>query len=268
MGAALGGVVTGAWGIYPAFVIDALTFLISAWLIFHVDYPDHAPLEDAEKNLLATLRQYTEGLRYLKGHVDISVIALLKAASELTISGAFQVVQVALAEQIFVIGEGGGISLGILYAVVGVGTGLGPILARRFTGDRDRPLRVAIIVAYGLAACGLAIIGTLQSFGLVLFGALLRGVGSGINWVFSTQLLLQLVPDQVRGRVFATEFAAMTLMSATGAAVGGWLLDSTTLGVRGMSWGMAALGLVPGALWAAWVLFGRRSNPRNPPQRA
>jgi len=268
MGAALGGVVTGAWGIYPAFVIDALTFLLSAWLIFHIDYPDHAPLEGVEKSLLATLRQYTEGLRYLKGHADILVIALLKAASELTISGAFQVVQVALAEQIFVIGEGGGISLGILYAVVGVGTGLGPILARRFTGDRDRPLRAAIVVAYGLAACGLGIIGTLQSFGLVLFGALLRGVGSGINWVFSTQLLLQLLPDQVRGRVFATEFAAMTLMSATGAAVGGWLLDSTTLGVGGMAWGMAALALVPGVLWATWLLFGRRGSLEKPSQHA
>ena len=47
---------------------------------------------------------------------------------------------VAIAEDIFVIGEGGGISLGLMLALGGVGTGVGPIVARRFTGDRDRPL--------------------------------------------------------------------------------------------------------------------------------
>lgn len=255
-GAAVGGVVAGEWGIYPAFVIDALTFLASAILIAQIDYHHEPALHASDPSLGAAFRQYIDGLRYLRQHADILMIALQKAAVALTVSGAFQVVQVALAEQVFVIGEGGGTSLGLMYAVVGVGTGIGPIIARRFTGDRDRPLRVAIALGYGLTALGLTIIVPLTNFGLVLIGTGLRGVGAGINWVFSTQLLLQLVPDHVRGRVFSTEFALLTLMNAAGAAVGGWLLDTATLGIAGALWWMIGLTVAAGGVWSLWIVRG------------
>ncbi len=61
----------------------------------------------------------------------------------------------------------------------------------------------------------------------MLLGTALRGVGGGIIWVFSTQLLLQLVPGNVRGRVFATEFAFFNLLSALSSAAVGAALDSS-----------------------------------------
>lgn len=189
-----------------------------------------------------------DGLRYLKQHVDILVITLLKASVALLVSSGFQVIQVSIAEQIFVIGHGGGISLGLMYAVVGVGTGIGPIIARQFTGDDNRRLRFGIGVGYGSAALGLLIVSFLSNFPLVLFGTLFRGIGNGLVWVFSTQLLLQLVPNRARGRVFATEFAFFTLMSATGAAVTGSALDSG-MGIDDVLRWMAALTLIPGLLW-------------------
>ena len=170
-------------------------------------------------------------------------------------------IQVAIAERVFVIGQGGGTSLGLMYAAVGVGTGIGPIMSRRFTGDRDRLLRIAIAAAYVVSALGLLIISPLASFTLVLVGTLLRGIGAGTSWVFSTQLLLQLVPDRVRGRVFSTEFAFFTLASATGSAVGGWALDATDLGISGLLSGMAVLALIPSALWTLWIMFGSHAEP-------
>ncbi len=252
-GAALGGLVAGFWGIYPAFVIDALTFLLSALFIGWIVY-EKPENDSGEVSLASGLQDYVDGLRYLRGERDILVIVLLKAGIALSISGAFQVAQVALVEQVYVIGEGGGISLGILYAVVGVGTGLGPILARRFTGDRDRPLRIAIALSYGVSILGLVIIAPLSGFGVVLLGSLLRGIGVGMNWVFSTQLLLQLVPNLVRGRVFSTEYALLTLGNAGSAALAGWVLDNTAIGIPGLFWGMAAATAVPGILWALWVV--------------
>ncbi|MDX1688721.1 MAG: MFS transporter [Candidatus Promineifilaceae bacterium] len=253
-GAALGGIVAGEWGIYPAFVIDALTFLLSALLIAQVTY-EHAPRPDLDTSIAAALQEYLDGLRYLRRHVDYFVITLHKPAFATLVSGAFQVIQVRLAEQVFVIGEGGSTGLGLLYASVGVGTGVGPIIARRFTGDRGRALRVAIVAGYAITAAGLAIIGTLSSFGLVLLGTFLRGFGNGIGWVLSTQLLLQLLPDRVRGRVFSTEFAMFTLGNAAGAAVGGWAVDNPALDVSNLLWLMAALTLVPGILWALWLFL-------------
>lgn len=260
-GAALGGVVSGQWGVYPAFTIDALTFLFSALLISRIRYHHEPGLAGTDKSVGAAVRQYVDGLSYLWNHKDSMAIAMHKGAFGLTVAGIFSVVQVSLTEQVFVIGEGGGTGLGLLYAAMGVGTGLGPIIARKFTADRDRPLRIAIGLSYVIASLGLAIMASLANFGLMLVGTTLRGIGGGIGWVFATQLLYHLVPDKVRGRVFSTEFAFFSLASAMGSAAGGWLLDNTSLGLSGMLWLMAILVLVPGLLWFLWNTTWRPAKP-------
>jgi predicted MFS family arabinose efflux permease len=98
----------------------------------------------------------------------------------------------------------------------------------------------------------------LTDFGLVLFGNTLRAIGAGIGWVFSTQLLLQLVPNDVRGRVFSADFALFTLMNAAGSAVGGWTLDAGAMGLSDALWWMTALILIPGVLWTLWILRDRK----------
>lgn len=262
VGAALGGLTAGVWGIYPAFVIDGLTFLLSALFLYQISYPKDIKEGVGDNSIIAALREYLEGLHYLRARLDILAIALVKSGAALTVNGAFQVLQVVITGEVFVIGEGGGLSLGLMYMAVGVGTGVGPIVARLFTGDRDRALRRAIVLGFGLVSLGAAITATLDNFGAVLIGNMLRGIGVGVNWVFSTQLLLQLLPDRVRGRIFSTEFAILTLSNALGAAVGGWGLDHTALGIGGMLWVMAGLVLIPGVLWFFWVLFGRRAEPQ------
>lgn len=255
LGAALGGIVAGSWGIYPAFIIDALTFFLSAVFIIQIDGNVSRTPASKLKTASAALRDYVEGVKYLRHSFDTFVVAMLKASMALSISGAFQVIQVALAENVYPIGEGGGISLGLLYGVVGLGTGLGPIFARYFTGDRERPLRVAIAWSYLVGAIGMALVAPMWSFSIVLFGSTLRGIGAGINWVFSTQLLLQAVPGRVRGRIFATEFAMMTLMNAAGATIAGWGLDVPSVGIPGLLWGMVALTIIFGLVWAGWLRF-------------
>ena len=263
LGAAVGGLVAGQWGIYPAFVVDSLSFFLSAFFISHIQYT-HTVDRSAEpvgtgQQITAAFRQYVDGLKYLKDHKDIFAITLHTSAVSLLSSGAFQVIQVTLAERVFVIGENGGTSLGLLYAFAGIGTGVGPILARIFTGDRDRPLRNALTISYLIGVIGLALTAPLASFALVLLGTFIRSLGGGINWTFSTQLLLEGVPDKVRGRVFSSEFAMFTLASAVSSATGGWLLDNTNLGINGIIWWMAGLMIVPGLLWFAWTTFGNTS---------
>lgn len=258
-GAALGGIVAGEWGVYPSFVVDAVTFLISGLLLTRVQYRYVSGEAHTDRTVNTALHQYVDGLRYLRHHPDILFISLHKTAASLLISGVFQVIQVALAEQVFVIGAGGGTGLGIMYAVVGIGTGIGPIIARWFTGDRDRLLRIAIAVSYAISALGMVIIAPLLSFEVALGGMLLRGVGAGLGWVFSTQLLLHLVPNRVRGRIFSTEFALLSLANAIGALAGGWLLDQPALTIGEILRWLAALILLPGILWSLWLTFGQRS---------
>jgi len=68
LGAAIGGMVSGTWGIYPAFVIDGLSFLLSAACIAQVKF-DVVPALDASNKAVGTaLKQYIDGLRYLGKH--------------------------------------------------------------------------------------------------------------------------------------------------------------------------------------------------------
>lgn len=261
-GAALGGLSSGLFGVYPSFVLDALSFLLSGFLetliiYHHVILPEH----QGKVTLGSVYRNYAEGIVYLREHLDIFFISLHKGALGLLIIGAFQVIQVAMAQKVFVIGKEGGTGLGIMYGVVGVGTGIGPFVARHFAKDRDRPQRIAIVAGYILCAAGMFIIMPMLSFEVVLVGMLLRGLGTGIVWVLSSQLLLQLLPNRVRGRVFSTEFAVQTLMAAAASGVGGWALDALPGGMPVMLGWLGGLLFIPAILWGMWTSFGKLTPP-------
>lgn len=257
-GAALGGIFSGVVGVYPAFVLDGITFFISAAILSQMPYK--SLLEKAkDTSIMAGFRQYAEGLNYLRQHIDIFVITLHKAFNGLLVVGVFQVVQVTIAEQYFPIGEGGSISLGLIYFVIGVGTGVGPIVGRYWANDRNRELRVAIALGYISSIVGMLLASTLTNFPIVLVGAFLRGVGGGAVWVLGTQLLLQILPNEVRGRVFSTEFAMYTLSSAISSGSVGVLIDSP-IGVSGILVFSSVILVVPTVLWVFWIASGRHQT--------
>ncbi|MGB1252954.1 MAG: MFS transporter [Candidatus Promineifilaceae bacterium] len=257
IGAALGGLVAGLWGNEPAFILDALTFVVSAVLIAKIDYQLDDETTKSDKSLYNAIQQYLDGIRYLRKRGDQFIITLLKGTNAILVSTGFQIIQVVIAEDLFVIGESGGISLGLMFGVAGIGTGLGPILARYITKDDNMRLRWAIAAGWIIASIGLFILSSLASFPIVLFGTFLRGFGGGIVWVFATQLLLQLVPGDVRGRIFATEYMIFTLLAAFGAAGVGWALDGV-IGIATLVRMMGVAILVPTALWLIWTRYQGR----------
>lgn len=245
LGAAIGGLTTGLFGSQTAFFIDGLTFALSAVFLFGIKLPGTS---SATRGTHA--RAKFSALRYMFQHPDIFFIAMHKAAIALLLSSGFQVVQVEIAKSHFVIGVGGAISLGLMYCMNGVGSGIGPILARHWTGDRDKPLRISISIGYLIGAFGLVVTAPLLGLVEVLIGGFFRSIGGGIAWVFSTQLLLQRAPNEIRGRIFGTEFAFFTLMGGIGTAIVGALLDR--FHVRTILWGMTVLPLIPAVLWWLW----------------
>lgn len=255
IGAAAGGLVSGAFGVYTAFAIDAATFVVSALIVVRVRYTVPPDVEQTGTTSIWRLHeQYLEGLSYVYRHPDILATALVKPALMLTLSAGYEVVQVRIAESVFPIGVGAGITLGLLYGMSGLGSGLGPIGARAFTGDRVKALRRAIGLGFAIGAIGLFIISTLHSFPVVLVGGLLRSLGGGIVWVFTTQLLLQLAPTRVRGRVFSFEQAGFSLAAALSAMAGGQILDRYP-DVSTIVLGFGFLTLVPGVVWSARYWF-------------
>lgn len=250
LGAAVGGFVSGIFGIYTAFTIDGFTFLFSIIFLVWIVYTPHAN-QDEDQSVSAALQSYLDGLRYLRQKTDILLIALHKAFLTMTTWAGIQVIQVTIAEQLFVIGEGGSISLGLMFAIQGTGAALGPIVGRYFVGDDLNKVRRFITIAYLIDVVGLVIASSLFSFPVVLLGWALIGLGSSNLWVMSSQLLMQLLPNEIRGRVFSVEFALHTLASAIAAGITGVFLD-IGLSISQMLWITAAFSLVPAAIWAAW----------------
>ena len=92
---------------------------------------------------------------------------------------------------------------------------------------------------------------------IVLLATIVRAIGGGIIWVFSTQLLLQNVSGRVHGRVFASEFMFFYLGSALASSVVGAALDSS-LSISAIIWWMTGLTVIPMALWTLSVMRGKR----------
>jgi predicted MFS family arabinose efflux permease len=254
VGAAAGGLIAGTLGVYTAFVIDGFTFLLSAMFIAQITMPKASRDHGHDRTVRAVLSDYLEGVQLLRKSKDMLLISLHKAMLMLVFGSTFQVVLVTIAEKVFIIGEGGSLGVGLLLAALGIGTGISPLSVRQLTGDREPLLRVAIFCGYLVGATGLALVSLLKSFVLVLFASTIVGCGSGLLWVFSTQLLLRAAPNEIRGRVFASEFAFFTLASATGAALVGFALDHS-VGISAVLQWMAGLSLLPASIWGLWTLI-------------
>jgi MFS family permease len=266
VGSLLGGLATGLFGRSAAFMLDALTFLIGGLLVSRVVLPPEL-LQARVAASRGGWLDFLDGLRYLRGEPYILILSLLKATGSL-VWGAINVLEVDFAEEVFVSdrlaralhGAGGSaLVLGLIYASSGLGTGFGPLLLRRWLGDATSRLRWAITASYWMLALGILGLATAPTLAWFSAGTLLRTVGSGTLWVFSATILQMVVPDRVRGRVFAFEFAVLTLTQSLSITWAGLAQDTLGWSVRQVTASMGILGL---AVALGWLLFQLRTYRR------
>lgn len=260
VGSLLGGVVTAGFGSNTAFVMDALTFVVAAGLIMRIDAPGRSfSAEETESG--GGFLEFIDGLRYLKGLPFILALALVKAGGSL-VWGATNVIEVEFANEIFPIGGDGATTLGIIYAITGIGTGLGPIVMRRWLTDAQPRLRFGILTGYICATLGIALAGIAPTFAVLGLGTFLRTWGTGVIWVFSSALLQLNVADRVRGRVFAFEFAILTLTQSISILYAGQAIDRLGWSIRTVTLSTAAVGVIICILWA--IVIVRQHNATDP----
>lgn len=261
LGALLGGVATAFLGVQAAFLLDALTFLISAWFLAHVTVRSRAQAsaQDGRSAVRRAFVEIVEGMRYLGAQPVLLTFALVKAAGAL-VWGSVNVLEIPLAENVFPLRGSGTLSLGLIYAAVGVGTGFGPILLRAWLGDSWGGLLKAVSVGFFAMTLGTLGLAMAPSLGWVLGATAVRGVGTGALWVFSAVLLQLLLPDRLRGRVFAFEFAALTLTQSISTLWAGYAYDN-------LGWSLAetlfSAGVVSIFATAGWMLFYLRVRERS-----
>ncbi len=265
LGALLGGIVAAIFGARTAFVLDAGTYLLSALLLVRIVLPKRTP-RSAETGQSGWL-DFVQGFKYVVQRPFLLGISLVKAGGSL-VWGAINVLEVKYAEEIFALSrvgflpnlrieDPGTATLGLIYLISGLGTGLGPLFMRHWLGDSRRRLLQGIGVGFLLMLAGIAGLAFAPTLGIFLLFTFVRTVGSGTIWVFSAVLLQVMVPDEYRGRVFAFEFAALTLTQSLSIFVAGFAIDSLDWTAPQVMLAFAWLGVLVTVTWGVFYSMNR-----------
>jgi len=249
IGAAIGGFVAGWFGTNAAFILDSLTFVASALLIASVTFPKR-PLRVKARLTIGKALGVTdtlEGARYVKNRSRVFAYLMVKPAWGM--GGGILTLLAVFGERVFPIAGKTATGIGVLFTARGIGTAVGPIVARRWAGETRKQMQNAIGIAFLIGGVFYIAFGVSRNFLLALLFLAIAHTGGSILWVFSTVLLQREVEDQFRGRVFAAELALLTLTMAASNYLVGELMDRFGFSPRVVTAGVGAFFLLPGLIW-------------------
>jgi len=255
IGAGIGGLVVAAFGRKAGYIGDAVSFFFSAMLIVRIRRPfsESRPEHREHPGLIQATR---EAVQYARR--DHRVLAMLTVKGGFGLGGGVVALLPILAFTVYGAGDRG---TGILYGFRGFGVFLGPFLVRRFVDDEDLSKLFWVIsgafVVYGASYLAVPWMPTIYLAGLfVLIGHL----GGGAQWTLSSYTLQLIVPDHIRGRIFAFDEGLITLTLALSATVAGWISD--VVDVRLVMLGLSGITLIYSVVWTVATSGVRRSLPR------
>jgi MFS family permease len=214
-GPALGGLLVASSGVNAAFLLDAVTYLISAAFLSRI--PLLRPRVESREGFVKELRT---GLSYLAAARVPLAIVVGAFLTILTINVTVPA-EVFLAKETFDAGDAG---YGLLVGLWGGGMILGSALAAVLGG------RVGLIPLYFLSilAAALALTGTgvAPAFALALGALTVAGVSNGIDNVTTDTILQKQVPEALLGRVFSVRFLGYSAGEALAYVTGGVIVDA------------------------------------------
>ena len=250
IGAALGGFVTAVIGIRGVFILDGLTYLVSAFFIYRTVIPQRTQKAAGGSLVRTAVLDVVSGWQYMRNRPRVGRMALTKAFWSL--GGGGLVYMLALLGPILA-PAAPAIGIGWLYALRGVGTGIGPIVARAYIPDR----RVwPVMMGIGIAVTGVLyqLVALMPWTWWVLVPVVIAHTTSGANWVTSTVLLQERTEDSFRGRVFATEWLLLTLADTASILAASILLERGVIDLRQGFALFAGVQIVCAILWLVTVV--------------
>ena len=263
-GMAIGGFATKWIGVEAVFVLDALSYLVSAWFIYRAVIPQEEQRSTNTKgqnksSFWEDIRQnigndITLGVCYLRDNYQILRPAVAKGTSTIFLGGLVYML-ILVSDSILQMGS---IGLGLLYAARGIGTGIGPIIARQYFTDEGQWI-VVMGASITLSGTMYLVVGLTDLWWMMFVFVLLAHAASGANWVTSTVLLQKRSDDNFRGRVFSTEWLLFTLGNSLSVILASILLEWQLFELQQLITLYAAGLIVAGLLWLATVANWERN---------
>jgi len=244
VGAAIGGVVTMRFGRDVSFVVDAISFLASAAILWRMraHFAEERPAGHEHPPLIESMR---ETVRYARAHPR--VLALLTSKGGYGLGAGVVAMLSVFGKEIF---HAGALGIGLLFAARGLGALLGPFLIRA-VGRRDDVLYRLIALSILIFGAGYMCLGFSRSLLSGAIAVLAAHLGGGAQWQTSTYGLQRETPDWIRGRVFGADYGFVTLTMAVSSLAAG--IASDRFGPTAATVGVASFAILWGLVWGAWT---------------
>jgi MFS family permease len=247
IGTFLGGTSVMQFGYKWAFTFNALSFLFSAFCISRLRVEggnfsaERRGLNETE--VVRPWHEYIEGLRYMRSSPLILGIGLLSVGWA-SGGGAAQILFSLFGELVFNKGPAG---IGYLWAAAGLGLlaggGYAHWLGKRITFEGYKRCVAICYVVHGVSY---VVFSQMASFFLAMVFLAISRAAIAISSVLNVGQLLRHVPDEFRGRVFATN---ETLTWST------MMLSMLGAGIASETWSPRAIGAVSGVLSSSTAIF-------------
>ncbi len=238
VGAALGGVVAGAFGRDVAFIANGISFVVAALLVVSIRRPMQADrTASPSRARMRPIADMREALGFAKR--DTTLLALMASKATFAMgAGIVGLLAVLVTDEL----GGGDRETGIMIGARGLGVALGPLIAARFTAASLS--KVLWICGWAGAVFGVSYLGlsVAPSLAVAIPLVLVAHLGGGAQWTLSTYGLQARAPDHVRGRILAGDFGIVTLIITLSNLLAGVLADA--VGARRTIAVFAIIGIV------------------------
>lgn len=255
LGAFAGGLVVSEFGVTVAFIIDSVTFLIGTILLIPLVVPQTYDKPSTGSILSSSIKDIWLGQKRIKSDPRLFRIIFAKTSWNIAGGGLAGVFLVLAGNDIEFVGAA--LGFGIFFFARGIGTGIGPILARRFFKNSEKWPRLIglliIVSGFFYLLVGLSLNGPLI---ITLVLVTLAHTASGGNWVLSTVLTQQWVEDEMRGRVFSTDMLMLSLGQVISTISAGYLIEHGYVNLRQGILLFSCIMLFSGFIFTIW-------NPKN-----
>ena len=273
VGAAMGGLVAVAFGRDAAYLLDAVSFALSAALIVGIrrsfggasappmdvaqgDEPSDARGGSQPPGVVAAMAEALALARHSR-----SMAAFLLAKSTFGVGTGVILMLAVFGATVYGAGD---VGIGVLFAARGLGALLGPFIARAVFGFDERGLVVGIGVALFLFLGAYLLLPLAPGLAVAAGLVFVAHIGGGAQWTLSTTGLQRATPDAVRGRIFSVDYGLVTLIATLSTIVAGVITGN--LGPAAAIYALAVPAAIAAVAWVIWTRPLRRRNGATLPE--
>ncbi len=208
VGPAVAGLVVAGFGVHTALLLDALSFLLIAGVMFAGPLP-HPELEEGGWS-----NRFKAGLAYVAARVPLRRLLFAQAAAFVFFAAVLPIEVIYVKSTL----ESGDSGYGALLASWGIGMVLGGLV---FAGLRRTGFPLLLMystIAVGVSYLGLAAAPTLLAACAI---SVLGGLGNGVQWVSVVSAIQEMTRSSMQARVMSVLESVGSAMPGLGYIIGG-----------------------------------------------